>query len=275
MDLRSRADARTRAWAVVIEDTRETPTSFLAFGHREGRPVVLKVLRAGGDEWRSGAVVDAFAGRGVVRVYEHQGGAVLLERVRPGERLVDRALEGRDGEATGILAEVIARMSPRDPPAGVPTVADWAGCFDRYAASGDRRIPADLLEAGRRIYRDLCDSHSRPRLLHGDLHHDNVLFDSDRGWLAIDPKGVVGEPEFEVGAALRNPHEAPDLFLDPATIERRIDSFATELGLDAGRILAWGFAQAVLSAVWSLEDGLPVEQDHPGLALARAMRPML
>lgn len=59
-------------------------------------------------------------------------------------------------------------------------------------------------------------------LLHGDLHHYNVRFDRDHGWNAIDPKGVVGEFEYEVGALLRNPIKQPEIFTDPATIERRI-----------------------------------------------------
>ena len=71
------------------------------------------------------------------------------------------------------------------------------------------------------MYVDLSGSQRSTRLLHGDLQHYNVLFDTDRGWLAIDPKGVVGELEHEIGAVLRNPDERPDLFLSSSVIERR------------------------------------------------------
>ena len=64
--------------------------------------------------------------------------------------------------------------------------------------------------------------------------------------VAIDPKGVVGEPEYEVGAALRNPYEYPALFTDPAPIERRVDRFTRKPHLNRDRILTWAFAQAVL-----------------------------
>lgn len=103
----------------------------------------------------------------------------------------------------------------------------------------------------------------------------NVLFDSDRGWLAIDPKGVVGELEYEVGAVLRNPYEHPELFAERSTIEKRVDRVARNLNLNATRILAWGFAQAVLSAVWAVEDGFAIEPGNPWIVLANAIRPML
>lgn len=115
----------------------------------------------------------------------------------------------------------------------------------------------------------------QPRLLHGDLQHYNVLFDSDCGWLAIDPKGVVGEVEYEVGAVLRNPFERPELFLSRPTIERRLEQFTTRLDLDYQRALAWGFAQAVLSAIWEIEDGFAVDTTNPALRLAEVIRPML
>jgi len=157
----------------------------------------------------------------------------------------------------------------------VPRVEQWAGGFERYAASGDGQIPKDLLDAGRGAYAELCGSQSRTRLLHGDLHHYNVLFDSQRGWLAIDPKGVIGELEYEVGAALRNPYEKPELLAEPSTIAKRIDSFASRLNLDAGRVLAWAFGQAVLSAAWAVEDGFAIGPTSAPIALANAIRPML
>src|SRR5262245_24595375 len=206
-ELRRRVEERISAWRIVVERTAETETSVLAFGRRDADPVVLKVVKNQGDEWRSGEILDAFDGKGVVRVHDYVEGGLLLERLRPGSSLASLALNGDDDRATGILTEVLAKMSPRTPGAAVPTVQDWAQGFERHAASGDAQIPRDLLLAAQRLYSELCGSQTRPRLLHGDLHHYNVLFDSHRGWLAIDPKGVIGELEYEVGAALRNPYE--------------------------------------------------------------------
>jgi streptomycin 6-kinase len=122
---------------------------------------------------------------------------------------------------------------------------------------------------------DLSGSQRSTRLLHGDLQHYNVLFDTDRGWLAIDPKGVVGELEYEIGAMLRNPDERPDLFLSPSVIERRVKQFTNRLNLNYERTIGWAFAQAVLSAIWGIEDGFSVDATNSSLRLAEAIRPML
>ncbi len=253
----------------------ETESSWIAFGSRDGQPVVLKVLKKPGDEWRAGEILDAFDGNGVVRVYEYIDGAMLLERLSPGNSLARLALDGRDEEATSILADVIERMSARKPVKGCATAEQWAVGFQRYSATGDEQIPGYLVEEAHQLYSELCASQRSPRLLHGDLHHYNVLFDAQRGWLAIDPKGVIAELEFELGAILRNPYERPDLFASPATVEKRLNHFARLLPLDCARALAWAFAQAVLSAIWLIEDGFAVDAGTPSLRLANTIRPMV
>src|SRR5512132_4359180 len=120
-------------------------------------------------------------------------------------------------------------MAARDVPDGCKTNTGWARGFERYLTTDDARISKQLVEAAQKVFSDLGTSQSRPRLLHGDLHHYNILFDSNRGWLAIDPKGVIGELEYEIGAVLRNPGERPDLFLSTSTIERRVRQFEARL----------------------------------------------
>lgn len=273
--LAQRLDERARRWRVVVEDTFETATSLIAYGRRDDDPVVLKLVKSAGDEWHAGGVLHAFGGRGVVRVHEFVGGAVLLERLLPGHSLVDLSLRDRDEESTTVLAAVIGAMSPDASMRAAPTVREWGYGFRRYTASGDDRLPPELVFQAEESYDELVDSQSRPRLLHGDLQHSNVLFDDRRGWTAIDPKGVVGELEFEIGAALRNPIERPDVFAVPAVIERRVNHFATMLDLDADRALRWALAQVVLSAIWDIEDG-PIEPTTPvSVRLAEAIRSML
>jgi streptomycin 6-kinase len=273
-----------RQWGMVVDNTFETETSVMAFGFRgvgarESQPVVLKIIKREGDEWRSGEVLKAFGGVGVARVYEHAPGAVLLERLRPGSSLVEVSLSGKDAEATEVLAGVIEQMSlTRNALVAypeAPTLSDWARSFERYIATRDTQLPKELVESAGQLYLTLCASQLEPRLLHGDLQHYNVLVDSERGWLAIDPKGVVGEMEYEIGAILRNPIERPELFTARAIIDSRAKRFAERLGLDYGRILSWAFAQAVLSAIWDIEDGFPVDAMNPALRLAGVLQPML
>ena len=109
-------------WGVVIESTQETPSSIIAYGMRGATDVVLKLVKHDGDEWNSGEVVQAFGGRAVVRAYEHTGGALLLERLRPGQSLVALCEQGDDEAATDILASVIDRMAPGAAPLEVTTM---------------------------------------------------------------------------------------------------------------------------------------------------------
>jgi streptomycin 6-kinase len=261
-----------RRWRVAVSESFETESSLIAYGECGGEPVVLKVVKRPGDEWGSGEVARAFGGRGMVRVLEHDDGAALFERIVPGSVLVELARDGRDAATTDILGGVIASMSPDAAPSWCPTVSDWGRGFSRYADSGDSQIPAAVVRRASEIYTELSETQRATRLLHGDLQHYNVLRDERRGWLAIDPKGVVGEVEYELGALLRNPVELPAVFADPTTIEKRVATLSTRLGLDAGRVLRWGFAQAVLSAIWHVEDGYAVDAETSApLQLARAL----
>lgn len=264
-----------RAWRVSVANVIETGTSLLGFGHRGNEPVVLKVVKRAGDEWDSGDVVAAFNGKGVVRVFEHIGGALLLERLTPSTPLVSIVREERDNEATDVLAGLIGEIRGTAPPARCPTVRQWGEAFGRYLASGDEHIPRQLIDDARDHYLRLCASQQHAQLLHGDLHHDNVLWDSIRGWTAIDPKGVVGEIEYEIGAALRNPMAMQDLVTAPQRLQKRVEQFSTYLGLDAERVLGWAFGQAVLSAIWEVEDGRAVDVTHVGLRLAQAIGTLL
>ena len=267
-----RAARVARRWNVEIDSRIETGSSLIAFGRRGPEQVVLKVVKRPGDEWRSGEVVNEFGGRGVVRALEYDDGAVLLERIVPGTALVELTRGGDDDAATDVLADVIAAMAPNAASPWCPTVSEWGRGFARYLQRGGVQIPASLVRRASDLYAELCETQGPTRLLHGDLQHYNVLRDHERGWLAIDPKGVVGEIEYEVGALLRNPGELPDVLTSPTIIERRIGTLRSRLGLDADRVLRWAFAQAVLSVIWLVEDGYAVDGGTPALRLAEVLR---
>ena len=266
---------RPRVWNVTLERMLETPSSWIGFGSRAGRPVVLKVSRPGSDETRSGDAALGLGQAGIVAVLAHTSGAVLLERLDPGTPLTRPVERGDDARATDVLAEVAARLESPGPAAGFPTVADWGAGFDRYLASGAVEVPGELVTRGREVFRRLAHSQRRVRLLHGDLQHDNVLYDRRRGWVAIDPKGVNGEPDYELGAALRNPPGFADRLADPSVTRDRIGRFVARLGVDPDRVLGWAFAQAVLSMIWTWEDGGSAADSAPAARLAHTLAPML
>jgi len=110
-------------------------------------------------------------------------------------------------------------------------------------------------------------------LLHGDLHHANVLFDSRQGWVAIDPWGIMAELEFEVGAALRNPISAPHLLGDEGTLVRRLDIYTERLKFNRDRALRWAFAATVLAALWPTDESLGgVDMRIPFITAASTMQ---
>jgi streptomycin 6-kinase len=115
-----------------------------------------------------------------------------------------------------------------------------------------------MLQKARRLRDHLLETSAKAVLLHGDLHHDNMLQNGD-DWLVIDPKGVIGEPAYEVAAFIRNP--MPELLHQrdiSQIIHNRVTCFAKLLELPPKRILDWCFVQAVLAWIWALEDGCDV-----------------
>src|SRR5262245_16264851 len=267
-----RLHARAAFWSVEIHRTIDTETSLIGIGRRGPRQLALKIIKQRGDEWTSGAIVRAFDGRGVVHVHEFDDGVLLLDLLSPGHSLASVTTPGDDESATFIIADVIRRMQGTPAPPGCPDVMDWYPGFDRYLTSGDQRFPRPLIEDARARFASLASSERRTRLLHGDLQHYNILFDSAQGWLAIDPKGVIGEVEYEVGAMLRNPVGRPELFVSAETVTRRVTRLSGLLDIDPRRTLEWGYVQAVLSAVWSVEDGHEIAADSPVVRLAHLIR---
>ena len=147
--------------------------------------------------------------------------------------------------------------------------------FTTYLAGSDSQLDRGLVERSWRWYARLAASQRRPRLLHGDLHHYNILRDSRRGWVAIDPKGVIGEIEYELGAGFRNPGQPPVYYAAREVVEQRLRILSARLDIVPERVLAWAYAQAVLSAIWLVEDGIPVAPDEPPILLARTIESML
>jgi len=204
-------------------------------------------------------ILQHFDGHGMVQLlaYDEDNAAMLLERLRPGLSLRTVA----DDEVAISAAAAIMRKTWRPLPPQhypFPTILDWGKGFARLRerhAGGTGPFPQARFERAEKLYAELCASMAEPVLLHGDLHQDNILSAEREPWLAIDPKGVIGEPAFETGALLRN--FWPDILsvANPKLLlARRIDQLAAELSLDRERIYHWGFSQAVLSTLWGLED---------------------
>lgn len=224
----------------------------------DGIDVVLKVGYPHRELFTEMEALRLCDGRGIVRLLaaDRAQGAMLLERLSPGMTLLQVA---DDELATSIAAQVMRELWRPVPPAhSFPTVADWAAGLQKlreHFAGGTGPFPAHLVARAEALFAELLGSQTEPALLHGDLHHENILTAQRGPWIALDPKGLVGEPAYEVGALLRNP--LPQLLTMPQPgriLARRIDQLAAELGFERARLRDWAFAQAVLSAWWSYED---------------------
>jgi len=163
----------------------------------------------------------------------------------------------RDTEATSAAVGVMRLLHVPPPPGcAIPEAVTQAQAFDEYATRlGDAGpLPLDLVVRAGELMRELSVSTSERVVLHGDLHHDNILAATREPWLAIDPHGLVGDPGYEVGALLFNPApEDRDAALT-ALVPSRVEQLADELAMPFERVAAWGFVKAVLSDVWSAED---------------------
>lgn len=226
-------------------------------------------------------VLLSFDGCGAARLFDSDAarGALLLERLEPGTPLTSLCEED-DGAATAAAAAVMRslRRTGTHQAQRAPTAADWGQGFAKcrkHFGGGFGPFPRKLFEESEALYAELLATSAPPILLHGDLHHGNILAAARAPWLAIDPQGVVAEPAYEVGALLRNPF--PQLLHWPDRVrvsESRIAQLSDELGYERARVRGWGLAQAMLSSWWSIEDeGVLGEYGYAAAEILAATKP--
>lgn len=282
-DLPRTVETVARGWDLVIGPAYDLSYHYVvAVRCADGSPAVLKLGVPEGDSLHTEVpALHAFDGRGAVRVLraDLQRGAVLLEQAQPGWRL-SGLVPARDTEATAIVAQVVGRLRcPPPPGCALPEVLTQCAAFDDYlAVHGDGGpLPRDLVARAGGLMRELCASTEERVVLHGDLHHDNILRATREPWLAIDPHGSVGDPGYEIGSLLFNPDPANRDASLTALVPARVEQLADILGIPRERVVSWGFVKAVLSDVWSTEGWSPSAPSPISRALdvARLLLPEL
>jgi len=241
----------------------------------DGSSAVVKALKPFDDvedELRGAHYLRWRDGNGAVRLYDMHDQAMLLEDA--GDRLLAAELAERsDNDATEIAAEVMARLfSPSDrpyPTALQPLRQRFRSLFSK-AASDRPSAKRSLYVEAAAIADRLLDNPVAVAPLHGDLHHDNVLF-GPRGWLAIDPKGVLGDPGFDAANWLYNPLDRDDLCQSPDRIAFMAERFGKTLNQAPTAILDHALAYGCLSASWHAEDGNTKDEERE-LSIAQAIR---
>jgi len=256
MTLQEKYRFYTELWNLTLEsDPTETFTGLIAFGKRGTQSVVLKIVNEAVEDEHTAAVLRSYAGHGAVHLLEEEGNVTLLERAMPGTPLTLLVKEGQDAKATHIFCDILEKLHHNKtvPEGNFTASTGLIRGFEVYLESHEHPLPADLVKDAHTLYRSLTTIQTTPVLLHRDLHHENILYDENRGWLAIDPKGVIGNPLFEVGAFFRNPKKYPEIYCSSRVINKRLDIIHERCGFDKKHVLEWSFAEAVLAGIWSIE----------------------
>lgn len=238
-----------------------TPSSVLQPVRLNGIPAFLKLATAA-EEAAGGRVLRWWAGRGAAEVLAAADDALVLERARGDRDLAALAASGADGDdtATRILCRAALRLHAVDDlprPEGVVGLRRWFRELFEHAAEHPTAHDGLFVRAAAEAEALLAEP-AGDVVLHGDLHHGNVLDfgesgDGGRGWLAIDPKHIHGDPGFDFANILCNPSR--EVALAPGRLERTVRVIADETGIGERRLLRWALAWSGLSAAWSERSG--------------------
>ena len=210
------------------------------------------VLKIGFPHWESEHEAAALAhwdGDGAVRLLAHdpERNALLLERCVPGSSLLDEP----DEDGFRIAASVLLALHRRPVAPGHPftpiavTAARWAVELPQWWEAAGRPFERGLLDAGVAALTDLPPTQGELVVCHQDFHRGNVLAAQRRPWLAIDPKPVAAEREFDTAALLRD---------GQGDVRWRLDFLAAELRLDRERMRGWGIAHTL---AWGFSESEP------------------
>jgi len=224
----------------------------LAYSAHYATDVILKISPSD-DITNEQKALHYFNGIGCVRLldYDIKYGGLLLEYIKPGKMLKE-LFPRKEVISVEILAQVIKKLHHHQNFSvnlqEFPTINSWLELLGTYDGG---KVPQQLLHKAKKIADNLLLTQGKLYLLHGDLHHENIL-QQRSSWIAIDPKGVVGELEYEMGAFIRNP--VPDLLETHNAqniIMHRIEYLSKSFGFEQQRLIDWCFVQGVLVACWS------------------------
>jgi streptomycin 6-kinase len=229
----------------------QTQTSHIYTVTYDTETVILKLLSPMETEEQSGAAaLRYFDGCGAVRLLRYDEGAHLMEYAA-GDELVTLVRRGEDENATRIIAQLIRQLHsvPQDAPRdGLFVLERWFGALFNKAAADKQAGIESIYVRSAALAKQLLADQRDVRVLHGDIHHRNIR-QSSRGWLAFDPKGVVGEHTYDCANTLCNP-VMPELVHNETRLLTNAAILADALEIDLSRVLAFTYAYACLNASW-------------------------
>lgn len=256
---------RIKEWELIPDgNSFQTHSSLL-------QPVLYGALKAmlkiplTSEEKTGSILLDWWDGKGAVRVLKSDDDAILMERIADNHSLRSISMNGNDDESTRIICEVAHLLhSDRNKP--LPELVPLHIWFKDLFLSANK-YGGFFLKAAE-IARLVLESQTDFTVLHGDLHHDNILYSSERGWLAIDPKGLLGEKTFDYVNILCNPTK--EMALSEGRLMKQINIISKNTGIDVNHLLKWTIAWSALSTVWFLNDDIDANLPFGVLKIAIA-----
>ena len=214
----------------------------------DGLPCMLKIAIAD-EERRGNLLMNWWQGNSVPKVLKYDDHAILMERSMGKDSLAEMAKNGRDDEASTIICGVVQKLHAAKPPYpdGLVPLDTWFRDLEPAAAKYGR-VFAQCSSVANQLLNDQRDI----TVLHGDIHHNNILDFGNNGWLAIDPKGLIGERGFDYANIFCNPDAGTATKPGRLAEQVRIISKITEI--EPRRLLQWIIALAGLSAAWEIND---------------------
>ena len=233
----------------------ETHTSqLLPVVTKDGQKAILKLTDD--DSERNGCELMVWwNGNGAAKVLAHAAGAILLERATGVGSLADMSWSGNDAQACRIICHAASRLHlPRN--ASTPALTPLLYWFRDLAPAAKKH--GGILTHCAAVANVLLSSPQNEVVLHGDLHHGNILDFGTKGWLAIDPKGLVGERGFDYANIFTNPDLAAPtkpVAIEPEIFAQRVNIVSEIAKIERQRLLMWIIAWCGLSSAWFLQEG--------------------
>lgn len=186
-----------------------------------------------------------------VYAYDESAGFLLEERIFPGTVLrKEPSLEKRIQVFSGIFHAIHLPMEEGE------TYLDWLEKICDYCAGNPvGEETRNLAAQAREVCAEMFGKYPDRALLHGDLHHDNMLLRTDGSYAVIDPKGVVGPAILDIPRFILNELDTDYTCPDREHIREVIRLLGGQTGYPEADIGKLFFMETVLANIWCLEDG--------------------
>ncbi|WP_419955465.1 aminoglycoside phosphotransferase family protein [Neobacillus niacini] len=252
--LEQRVETYLQKWELTSEGPVDNLSYNFVLKVRDSNetPLILKLGVPNFDTRNEMVTLKAYNGEGCAQLLmsDPENGVMLLERIVPGTML-----SAERDEMVVIENFIKVWKDIRRPVPGgtsTPSLKHWFDGLTRYRNAGGGPISLEHVQLAEEFFQEVMETSKGPELLHGDLHHENILYSEEKGWMAIDPKGVAGDPYFDVVSFLINQLESK---ADPkSTLKLRVDKISEQMGLDRQRLLKAAIALGTLYACWGAED---------------------